>query len=670
MVTGAEPALDSGVGTRRSAAAPRGFVPTLTVVCGLLLGAIVIGQVSHLAAGPHPPGLLDFPSAAAVMFTLVGALVVPRQPHNPIGWLFTAIGLSSAFVVLGTSFSGFHLMAWVAAWLPAVAYGLLPLALLVFPNGRLPSRFWRPVKWAAVVCLSLAAVGLSVAAWADPSLSIHSHDVPLGRMIALGVARVALVGVIVSIIAAVGSLAVRWRRTNGDTRQQLKWLGVGAGFIPVGIVLQLFDVPGAWVLVAATVPTAAAVAILRYRLYDIDLFLNRSLVYATLTLLVVATYTGIVTLLGTVFHAGTKWQQVVATGAIAMAFGPLRERVQRGANRLLYGDRNDPYAVISRLGRRLAQAVDPAEVLPQVTETVSDALQLPFAAIELTEGADGERLVASYGRRMGEPDAFAMTYQGQVVGRLLVNPRSPSQPFTSAERSLLEDLARQAGLTAHAVGLTADLQRSRERLVRSREEERRRLRRDLHDGLGPTMAGMIMQVGAARALLTNNADQAEGVLGQLEQQMQSCIREIRQLIDNLRPASLDNLGLIGSIRHHIGAFTADSGGSIVHITVTAADNLGELPAAVEVAAYRIVTEAITNTVRHAAASHCDVRLTIQDGLLVEVIDDGVGLPNHYQAGIGLTSMRERTEELGGSFTAQNQPDGGSHICALLPLAVS
>jgi two-component system, NarL family, sensor kinase len=639
------------------------LVPTLVVGCGLLVAGAV-SQVFDIApASSGAVNVFDFPLVAALTFMLVGGLVVPRQPRNPVGWLFVAIGVSSALAVLGAGFSAHRLMEWVYTWALGLAYGLLPLALLRFPDGRLPSRSWRPVAWATAVFLGLAVAGIAVAAWEDPSLRNRTD-------VTLWVTRAGLLGIVLSMVVAVGSLVVRWRRAEGDTRQQLKWLGFGAAFVPIAMVLQLVPVPGMWALAAVTVPVAAAAAILKYRLYDIDLFLNRSLVYATVTLLVVALYMGIVAVLSAVFTTGTEWQRAVAAGAIALLFAPLRERVQRGANRLLYGDRDDPYAVVSRLGRRLEQAVDPAAVLPQVVETVADALQLPYAAIELTGSVEGQQLVAGHGRQVGEPEAFAMTYQGQVVGELLVTPRSPAEPFTAAERSLLEDLARQAGVAAHAVRLTADLQRSRERLVRSREEERRRLRRDLHDGLGPALAGMTMQAGAARALLAVDIAQAESVLGELEQQLQGCIREIRQLVDNLRPSTLDHLGLVGAIRHHIAAFTSGSAESTVEITLIATDDLGELPAAVEAAAYRIATEAITNTVRHAAATRCTVRLALNGTLLVEVTDDGVGLPDHYQAGIGLTSMSERTEELGGTFTATRLPGGGSRIRALLPLAVS
>ncbi|MGH8898003.1 MAG: sensor histidine kinase [Egibacteraceae bacterium] len=237
-----------------------------------------------------------------------------------------------------------------------------------------------------------------------------------------------------------------------------------------------------------------------------------------------------------------------------------------------------------------------------------------------------------------------MTYQGQVVGRLLVAPRAPSQPFTTAERGLLQDLAR------------------------AREEERHRLRRDLHDGLGPALAGMTMQVGAARARLAADGGQVDEVFGQLEQQLQACVSEVRRLLDDRRPPALDQRGLVDAIRHGLRAFTAAGGGSAPTISVNAPDDLGELPAAVEVAAYRIATEAVTNTVRHAAASRCDVRLTLNGGLAVEVTDNGVGLPEGYQAGVGLASMRERAEELGGALLAQLLPEGGTRICAKLPLA--
>ncbi|MGH8907668.1 MAG: histidine kinase [Egibacteraceae bacterium] len=647
------------------AGADRVFPCALAVVAGLLFALFVAGQLLDIAPGPGV--LWPFNTVAAVTFTLMGGLIVPRQPRNSVGWLFVAIGLVSAVVLLSATFSGYRLMAWVNLWSPVVPYGLLPLALLVFPDGRLPSRRWLPIAWIAAIGLCVTAGLFALVTW-----SVPTSESPLGMALALRVFRAGFWVVIASMAAAAVSLGVRWLRAHGDIRQQLKWLALGTVVVPVGIVLDIAGIPSQelGIVTAMTVPVAGAVAILKYRLYDIDLFLNRSIVYLVLTLLLVAAYVAIVILLGSPRVASPEWvPRAVATGVIAVAFQPLRERVQRGANRLLYGDRADPYAVVSRLGRRLEQALDPAAVLPQVAETVSEALKLPAVAIELID-ADGARTVASHGRHVGEvaevvgSEAFPMAYQGQVVGRLLVTPRSSSHAFTPAERGLLQDLARQAGLAAHAVRLTADLRRSRERLVRSREEERRRLRRDLHDGLGPAMAGMTMQIGAALALLRTDAAAAEGVLGGLERGLRVCVVEVRRLVDDLRPPALDQLGLVQAIRQQTSAFSA----AAVQIAVSAPEDLAELPAAVEVAAYRIATEAVTNTVRHAAASRCEVTLTLEAGLVVEVTDNGVGLPDQHRTGVGLKSMRERTEELGGTFAAQRLPHGGTRIRAELPLA--
>jgi two-component system NarL family sensor kinase len=577
--------------------------------------------------------------------------------------------LICAVVILTATYSGYRIMGWANQWTPALAYGLLPLALLLFPDGRLPSRRWRVAVWALAIGLGVTVVFLALTVWDVPSLLIDPNQpVPRRAQITWRIAQAGLLVVTATTLGAAASLVARWRHADGDTRQQLKWLAAAAASIPLIVLLQSppLEFQVLEVYIAVVVPAAAAVAILKYRLYDIDLYLNRSLVYATLTLVVIGAYAGIVTLLGALLATSApQLPALVATGVIALLFQPLRERVQRGANRLLYGDRQDPYAVVSRLGGRLEQALDPAAVLPQVAQTVAEALQVPYVAIEL--GSDsGSRLVASHGRRGIDPEAFPMTYQGQVVGQLLVSPRSPSESFTASERDLLQSLARQAGLAAHAARLTADLQRSREQLVRSREEERRRMRRELHDGLGPSLAGMTMQVGAARALLAADADPIDRLLHNLEQQLQACIVEVRRLVDDLRPRALDQLGLVGAIRQQVNAFSAAADGDTLEITVDGPDELGELPAAVEVAAYRIATEAVTNTVRHAAARRCEVRLQLQDGLVVEVSDDGVGLRDRDPVGVGLTSMRERAEELGGSLTVEGLPEHGTRIRAELP----
>ncbi len=638
-------------------------VRLLWVVCGLLAVFVGIGQL--VQDTPVPYGFFDG-VLAAVTFTVIGGLILPRRPGNVIGWLFVSIGLSSAFAVLGGSFAGSHPLAWMSKWLPLVSYGLMPLVLLLFPEGTLPSRRWRAVAWIVIGGTALAAACVALAAWIDPLLFLvpDSSLAPGTRPLIQG----ARVGTLLMLAGAVGSfvsLVVRWRRAEEVTRQQLKFLALATVFLVVGVVLDGAGFGWAALISVPAVPVATGVAILRYRLYDIDLFLNRSLVYATLTVLLLGAYLGLVAVLSPLFAGRMRVGALVATAVVALIFEPLRSRLQRAASRLLYGDRDDPYAAVSRLGRRLEQSVDPSDVLPQVTETVAEVLHLPYAAIEAVDG-DRRRLVASYGRRVMESEAFRMIYQGDEVGALLVTPRSPSDVFTTAERRLLEDLARQIGVAVQAARLTSDLQRSRERLVRSREEERRRLRRDLHDGLGPTLAGMTMQVGAARARLAEQGQVVE-VLAGLEAGLQACVAEIRRLVEGLRPPVLDQLGLVGAIRHLVMAFNSGPGHSTPTIGMTASDGLGELPAAVEVAAYRIVTEAVTNTVRHARASRCEVRLTVQDRLILEISDDGVGLPGRHHPGVGLSSMRERAEELGGRFVIKPLAGGGTLMHAELPL---
>jgi signal transduction histidine kinase len=646
----------------RRPSAPRGFTPAVLGVGALLLAAIVTGHLSG-SAGPHVDWA-DFMPIAAVTFTVVGALVVPRQPRNPVGWLFLAVGGASALSVLGASYGGHPVGAWLYAWMPAVAYGLVPLALLLFPGGTLPSPRWRPLAWFTAAATATTAAGFAIAAWDNPALLVVPSAPPGALSAAWITARVGLVCVIVAVAAASLSLVVRWRQAGGIARQQLKWLWLGSAAIPVSIVANLALVPGAWAVAAVTVPAAAGVAILKYRLYDIDLFLNRSLVYAVLTVLVVGGYVAIVAALSAVFTGDEAWQRIVAAGLVALAFAPLRERVQRAANQLLYGERDNPYAVVSRLARRLERAVDPTTVLPQLVETIADALHLPYAAIEL---ADASRPAVSYGRRIGRPEAFDMVHQGEVVGRLLVSKRSAEVPFTRAEQSLIEDLARQAGLATRTVGLTAELQRSHERLLRSREEERRRLRRDLHDGLGPALAGMTMQIGAARALLPGTGGPLELLLEGLEQQLQACVGDIRRLVDDLRPTVLDRLGLVGAIRHRAATFSAEATNAELAVEVSAPEDLPELPAAVEVAAYRIATEALTNVVRHACARRAMVTLDLDGGLVIEVVDDGVGGASDRGSGVGLTSMRERTAELGGSIAVESPQTGGTRVRAVLPL---
>ena len=489
----------------------------------------------------------------------------------------------------------------------------------------------------------------------------------------------------VSCLASVASLILRLFRVQGDERQQLKWFAYAASLMAGGWVASfLFEAVAivswselaneiAWMvgfLGFFLLPVFMGIAILKYRLYDIDLVINRTLVYGSLSAIVVAFYVLMVGGLGTLLQArGNLAVSLLATGLVAVLFQPMRERLQRMVNRLMYGERDEPYAVLSRLGRQLEGTLASEAALTSIVETVVQALKLPYAAIALEQDDEGLAIAAEYGTPVSdEPVVLPLAYQKELVGQLIRAPRAPGEAFSPSDRSLLEDLARQAGVAVHAVRLSVDLQRSRERLVTAREEERRRMRRDLHDGLGPQLASLTMRAEAAHDLVPIDPGRAQKVLEDLAEQAQAAVADVRRLVYALRPPAIDALGLMGALRSQ--ASTQEHHGGL-QVRIEGPEELPTLPAAVEVAAYRMALEALTNVVRHAEARNCTVRLALDEeaGMLsLEVEDDGRGIGEDFRAGVGMSSMRERAEELGGSCVVEAASSGGTRVQALLPYA--
>jgi signal transduction histidine kinase len=271
-------------------------------------------------------------------------------------------------------------------------------------------------------------------------------------------------------------------------------------------------------------------------------------------------------------------------------------------------------------------------------------------------------------RRVADPNTYPLTYQGELVGELQVGRRAPDEPFSAADERVLGSIARQAGAAVHAVQLMADLQQSRQQLVAAREEERRRLRRDLHDGLGPQLASQALTIDAIYRLLARDPERARALLQELKAQSRAAIQDIRRLVYDLRPPTLDEYGLVGALRESAAAASQNA----LRFTVLAPDLFPPLPAAVEVAAYRVAQEAMTNVIRHAGATTCTLRLSLKASrqpavLRLEVVDDGQGLPSDLRPGVGLQSMRERAAELGGSCQIGANPAGGVTLVAEFPL---
>jgi signal transduction histidine kinase len=655
------------------------------LVAGLSAGvmslAFVLGGLSDLDL--TVPLAIGLP--AVLVPAAVGGFIGIRRPGNRVAWVLVLDALVIALALLAHTWAEYALIAspgalpggrWALLWdqvlWPSFFAGPAALAF-VFPDGRLPSPRWRPVAIAAAAafCLTLA---LGVGTEELPARFGVERPLPALPSAFDALRGVGALAVLASLVAAAAAVAVRLRRARGVERLQLLWLAYGALLLPIAIVVCLvagaiaggaedeLPVLAATLAAATALPLGAGIALLRHRLFDIELVLSRTLRYATLTAILAGLCIAIVVGLDAFLHARGVASAVAAIAA-ALAIQPLRGPLQRRVDRLVYGDRSDPYAALARLGRRLQDAPATTEVLPAIVGSVDEALRPAYTAIELER--DGRLEVAAARGRPGREPATAipLVSHGEAVGRLVVEPRAGG-PISAADLRLLRDLAGQAGVAAHAVRLTADLQRSRERLVTAREEERRRLRRDLHDGIGPTLATMVLGLGAAGRAVRERSEAAEPLLDELRGQTKDAIGEIRRLVDGLGSAALDELGLLEALRVQ-AARVVERGGP--EAEVLGPGTLPELPAAVEVAAYRIASEALTNVTRHAAATRCAVRLSAADALVVTIEDDGVGLTAHDPPGVGLRSMRERAAELGGSLEVGPARHGGTVVRAELPL---
>ena len=489
-------------------------------------------------------------------------------------------------------------------------------------------------------------------------------------------------------------ITVVWQyqlNSSGAFRQQMRWVLLG-GMISGGAGLLLYILPRVlWGVsidsnlmgvILLPFPASLAIAVTRHNLLDIDVLINRALVYGVLSGITMGIYVLLVGLTADLLQIGDRsFIAFLATGVVAVLFQPVRQRLQRAVNQLMYGDRDDPYVVLSQLGQRLEATAVPEAVLPALVRGVAEALRLPYVAISI--GSDGARLdvAAEYGKPVAEPLRLPLIYQSEPLGELMVGARGLGDGFGHDELALLESIARQAGPAVYGVKLTADLRRSRQQLVTAREEERRRLRRDLHDGLGPTLAANLLKIGLMRGMVERDSGTALQILEQIENDIDSTLSEVRRLVYELRPPELDQLGLVGAVAACAERYAplsreigADGNGGGMRIRVDAPPVLPLLPAAVEVASYRIVQEGVNNAARHAQAAECVIRLQLVGDseeagrlLRLQICDDGVGIDGRVPAGVGFASMRERAEEVGGRFSVESALGKGTCLTAVMPL---
>lgn len=618
----------------------------------------------------------------------LAAIIVLHDVRQRFGYLLGALGLfwvldglAQSYIRFGITDDGILPGMSAAFWFLNRFGAFLPVSiaalLLVFPTGRFLGGRWGVAGRVALGIMVLAGLWVLVAP-TDGSvegvrvpvgLNADPTSLPISPALAESIKSVALgVGVAVFIIP-MATVVVRYRRSSGLERDRMRWL-LWSVFVMALAIVATFGIDDELLdnlvlfLVMILPGVAMTIAIVDPRVVSIEDLLNRTLVYGGLSVLIIGVDLAVLAGLAVVLGDALDQRQVVLLVLLlsAVIYAPLRLRVWGWVRRTMLGDRENPYDAVAGLASTLETADEGPEQLAAVAGAVASAFGIEFVSVEV-DRAGGERLVATHGRRPAQVRSLPITYRDTEVGRLVLPARGLRSRLSRRDEQLLGDLVRQAATAARTSRLADELQESRERLVVAREEERRRIRRDLHDGLGPSLSGVVFQLESARLVVDRDPAAAAKQIAATSNQVQDIVADVRRLVHDLRPPALDDRGLVGALRQQAERLTD----ARLRVEVSAGD-LGSLPAAVEVAAYRIVGEALTNVCRHAAASSVTVALAVADGrLMVEVADDGLGIPSDVEAGVGLVSLRERAAELGGRCEITCPPGGGTTVKAWLPL---
>jgi signal transduction histidine kinase len=663
----------------------------------------------------------DLPSAVIpISFGILGALVASREPRNITGWLFLFIAVGGGLQGTAVGYARFALVAhpgapggiwalWAGSWLIDLVFpaGALALLLLVFPDGRLPSRRWKPLAVFAVILTVVIAIpaGALAPGPLQASTDLVAPSNPLGLPVT-GAARTVLLllgflwfaGFAVFIAAAAAPL-VRMRRSRGHERQQLKWIAYAVivtalVYVPFIIPTFFFPVFPSWTsdLVISlgfgvAVPVAAGIAILKHRLFDIDLVINRTLVYGALALFITAVYIGIAVGVGALVGGGGKSNlglSILATAIVAVGFQPVRQRLQKVANRLVYGMRATPYEVLSRFSERVAESFAVDDVLPRMARVLAEGTGAQRADVWLHTGTV-LRAAASWppGGAVIEPVALMtgtlpplpntdrvveVRQQNELLGALGVTKRG-HETLTPIEEKLLADLAHQAGLVLRNVRLTADLQArlddlraSRQRLVAAQDHERRRIERNLHDGAQQHLVALKVKLGLVKMLTTRDPERANATIIELERDADEALETLRDLARGIYPPLLAEQGLAMALR-------SQARKAMVPVQIDA-DGVGRYPEETEAAVYFCILEALQNVQKYAMASGVEVRLREEgEQLLVEVADDGCGFDvTTTVRGSGLTNMEDRLDALGGTIQIESTRGAGTTLRVTLPVS--
>ena len=664
---------------------------TAAASAALIVGGLVLaGMDQHsLPAAQRAWNLPDvFGQVVNLAVPVVGFVLASRRPANRVGWVFLAAGLGlglsgfaeqyalRALLAAPGSLPEGRLFAWLSNWVWVIPFAMLAFLFLLFPTGRLRSRRWRPAAWFVGAVFATTLVDMVVRAtriWQDPFSSFTEAQTP-AELTAL------LFLILATLVISVAAVVVRYARSVGDERLQLKWFAA-ASLLVVATVIPSFLTT--WVVAGVLsnlaflcLWVAIVIAVLKYRLYDIDIVISKAVLYGSLAVFITAVYAGLVVGVGAL--AGSQRSPLLAALAaavVAVAFQPARQRAGRLANRVVYGRRATPYQVLSEFAQRIGGAYAHGDVLPQMAQIVSAGTGAERVVVWLrvddelrpeTSSGDGPHMapVSVDGQVMPPlPDCdmcVPVVHQGGLLGAISI--RMPKdEPLRPAGEQLVADVASQAGLVLSNVGLIEDLRASRQRIVAAQDEARRRLERNIHDGAQQDLVALAIKLRLADTTIDEDPAQAKELLGELQTDTKGALENLRDLARGIYPPLLADLGLAAALR-------AQASKSPLPLAVEA-DGIGRLAQDIEAAVYFCCLEALQNIAKYAHASRARICLRARNGtLLFTVSDDGTGYDTrHMPMGSGQRNMADRLAALGGRFEVRSAPGQGTTITAQLPV---
>ncbi|MGZ6546182.1 MAG: histidine kinase [Actinomycetota bacterium] len=642
-------------------------------------------------------GILNAAQSLAV--PVIGMVLAIKKPQNKLGWVFLVAGVSLTFAAFGQAYAVHALLAApgslpfpdVFGWLPnalwPIAIGMLIYLLLLFPDGHLTSRRWLPVGWftgGITVLLTATAVIQATTQWSDPIAQLISNSgSETGSIVSVAI-TIAFFGIPAAILAALASLIVRFRGSVGEERLQLKWFVTAASFVAVTFALSVplsFRFPILDVLSALSLLflyAAIVIAVLRYRLYEIDVVIGKTVVFAVLAAFITVVYIALVVGVGTIVgNRRSPLLSAVAAAVVAVAFQPARQAARRVANRVVYGKRATPYEVLSGFTERAAEAYSSEDVLPRLVRVLAEGMGVDEARVWLSVGhelrpaaawpVDGTiRAIplADGGEMPAFPDsepAFPVRHAGELLGAISVVPAT-NDPLGPERERLAADVAGQTALVLRNVRLIEELRESRRRIVAAQDARAKALERNLHDGAQQQLVALAVKQRLAESLVDRDPAKAKAMLADIQTETQDALETLRDLARGIYPPLLADQGLEA-------ALTSQARRAAVPVEVSS-DGVGRHTPEVESAVYFCCLEALQNVAKYAAATSAWIRLAEDAGMLrFEVRDDGAGFdPSVTSFGTGLQGMTDRLDAIGGAVRVESVPGEGTTVIGTIPFA--